>query len=62
MAKYSTQRNLVTTTQKSRYLKKLRKVGHINISEIGKASKIDVVAKGIKERKQLLIDAQPKPI
>ena len=53
LKKYINQRQLVTNTQKARYLKSLRKVGLINLSEIGKQSKIAVAAKSMKERKQL---------
>ena len=56
LKKYINQRQLVSTTQKTRYLKSLRKVGMINLSELGKQSKIALAAKNMKERKQLAID------
>ena len=51
LKKYINQRQLVSTTQKTRYLKSLRKVGVINLSELGKQSKIALAAKNMKERK-----------
>ena len=36
LKKFIIQRQLVSSTQKTRYLKSLRKVGTMNLSEIGK--------------------------
>ena len=49
--KFAKQRNLVTNTQKARYLKGLRKVGTINVSEIGKHSNVATIANKFKELK-----------
>ena len=44
----------MTKTQKSRYIKSLRKVGTFSLSEITKQSKIAVMAKNMKERKNIV--------